>query len=79
MRDHTIYVLHQMRIISGIVMIIVKILFFVPGALGGAGLRSGPGGRGCALVSGLFIPVLGIPQTCYGAALMALAGFALLL
>ncbi len=34
---------------------------------------------GAALVSGLFIPVLGLPQTCYAVALLALAGIVLLL
>jgi len=49
----------------------------VAGAIYGADLVGGC--FGALLVSGLFIPILGIPQTCYGAALLALAGAALLI
>jgi len=49
----------------------------VAGAIYGADLVGGC--LGAFLMSGLFIPILGIPQACYGAALLALAGAALLI
>jgi len=49
----------------------------VAGAIYGADLVGGC--LSAFLMSGLFIPILGIPQTCYGAALLALAGAALLI
>jgi spermidine synthase len=49
----------------------------VVGLIYGADLVGGC--LGAILVSGLFIPVLGIPQTCYAAALLTLAGFTLLI
>ena len=49
----------------------------VAGAIYGADLVGGC--LGAFLMSGFFIPILGIPQACYGAALLALAGAALLI